>query len=187
MYKRDTRHILESLTADIAVGYYRHFTRTSFFDNVFHGLAPAMGFHMSSADSRICLVNFSDGYIGLYDCHDIFTNDEIDNITGLTPLLYFRAHFPRKHTPFASIQLQICPWQTLPGSNVYLLEFFTVGNDHHLVHWGFRRKANFIPHTASSLLQSTDRISSPPQMKGDFDKQSFDIDMLGVSSNKICI
>ena len=84
-----------------------------------------------------------------------------DDITEPPSLVFlFQAHIPRKKSPFQAVQLQTCPWATLPG-HAYLTEFFTMGNDFKVVHWGVRCKFG------------TNEI--------DLLKNSFDVDMLGVS------
>lgn len=84
-----------------------------------------------------------------------------DDITEPPSLvLSFQAHTPHSPSPFKAVQLQTCPWNTLP--NAYVVEFFTIGNDFKLVHWGVRCKYG-------------------GGMEVDMLKNSFDVDVLGVS------
>jgi hypothetical protein len=81
-------------------------------------------------------------------------------------VLSFLAHTPHAPSPFHSVQIQTCPWRTLPGAS-YMVEFFTIGNDFKLVHWGVRCKYG---GTEVDML-----------------KNSFDIDVMGVSTTQMSV
>lgn len=87
--------------------------------------------------------------------------DRLNDITEPPPMvLSFQAHSPLSPSPFRAVQLSLCPWSSLPGS-VYSVEFFSIGNDYKLVHWGIRCKND---------SQEVDLL-----------RNAFEVDVLGVS------
>lgn len=163
------------------------FVRCHRFESFLSGLAPPCAVSVVRPGCTVMIIAFSDGNIGLYDCNTTLTapleSDEVnadlrERVVPPSPMLYFQAHFPQQRSGVQPIQLVLCPWSTLPG-DIYLVEFFTFGNDFNLAHWGIRRKQS----AASVTVPESMRVQalSPGNLGSKYDKELFDVDVLGVS------
>jgi hypothetical protein len=141
-------------------------------------------------------VTFSNGYVGIYECGEVFTSkchrspkdegvnndsfdgDEVDSEPP-TPVAFFKAHSPLTSSPYVSTLLRKCPWQTVPGE-VYEFEFFSLGSDYKICHWGLRKRLDNVP---TDTRDESPSLLPPTLMRTrSFKKCTYEIDLMGVRS-----
>lgn len=84
-------------------------------------------------------VGYDNGSIGIYFLGHLNLENTFMNLKNLPfLLLVYQAHYPELNLPFKPLCLQLSPWATGFGST-YLLEYFSIGSDFKVVHWGLRR------------------------------------------------
>ena len=174
-----------------------YFTLSLQFETRFQAHGIPVAIRTMGATSNFLCTTFTNGYIGIYECgdmfsskcyrpsqdkadyHDSFDGDDLDGEPE--PVAFFKAHSPLSSSPFLSTQVQACPWQTVPG-NVYALEVFSLGSDYKLCHWGLRRRLR-------NPSLSTEDLNSPPPPSAasllrptrNLKKCTYEVDLLGVS------
>ena len=173
-----------------------NFTLLQKIDSLFHGHgAPVSVSRMGTLCNFLC-VAFSNGYIGVYECGNMFSrhcyrppndsfdvdsrdSDEFDGDPP-TPVVFFKAHSPLNNSPYLSAQVEASPWQTVPGE-LYVLEFFSIGSDYKLCHWGLRRRLDN-PTIVDSEEDGNPPLSAPSLRKPtrNLMKYSYEIDLMGV-------
>jgi hypothetical protein len=144
------------------------FKMTAFYESLFRNLGTVVVtlqiFMSNDGDDYFLLVGYDNGSIGVLSLGDDFLDSRGFATCNRTPslLLVFPAHTPQPSSPFSPVAFQRCPWSTVPGS-VYTLEFYTIGNDFKISHWGLRGES----------MNQTLEFRSQPAMQ---------IDHLGVRS-----
>lgn len=92
----------------------------------------------SKSSEYFTLVGYNNGSIGVFFLGNMENNSiHLNEIPTL--LLVFQAHYPEANFPFKPLSLQLSPWTTAIGTT-YLFEYFSIGSDFKIVHWGLRKQ-----------------------------------------------
>ena len=109
-----------------------------------------------AVDISTFIVGFNDGSFQILSVAALMTSEESTNLNILqsieadskaknaaTILCEFQAHSIRSNifrgnSTDGILDATLAPWKCLQSGNVYTAEFFTVGDDKRLVHWGLR-------------------------------------------------
>jgi hypothetical protein len=121
------------------------FKLTSFHESLFTNLGAIVItlqiFMCNDGSDFFLLVGYDNGSVGVFSLGHEFLDSNGFALCKQSPflVLVFPAHSPLPSSPFSPVALQYCPWSSVPGS-VYLMEFYTIGNDFKVNHWGLRKE-----------------------------------------------
>lgn len=149
-----------------------YFNLVASFESIFSNLGTnVVSFHLMSSlynFNQVILIGYENGSIGVYNPGTLFSQTITETYESPALLLVFQAHTPTTSSPFFPITIQESPWKTIYG-NVYMTEFFTIGNDQEIIHWGLRQKnENYSDDSEFFHELNTTNLT-------------FDVDILGVS------